>query len=123
MPNTNGQTLAALRQRFDEWRRLRRCRTRIPEALWLAAIQAAREHGVWKTSRQLKVDYYSLKRRLAAKAPQPPIDFVEVTPKLLSATPACVLAIEDRDGRRLRVELRDVAGAETLARALWRHRR
>lgn len=124
MADTNGQALAGLRRRFDEWRGLRRGRTRIPEPLWAAAVQAAREHGVWKTSRRLKIDYYSLKRRCAADARrEKPIEFVEVTPKILSAGPACVLEISDGDGWRLRAELRDAAGAETLARSLWRSRR
>jgi hypothetical protein len=124
MADTNGQALAGLRRRFDEWRRLRRhARTRIPEPLWRAAVQAAREHGLWKTSRQLKVDYYSLKRRFAAAAREKPIEFVEVTPKVLSPGPACVLELQDREGRRLRVELRDGASAEALARSLWRGRR
>jgi hypothetical protein len=125
MEDGNGQALAGLRQRFDEWRRLRTRRRRIPEALWTAAAEAAREHGVWQTSRRLKVDYYSLKRRLAAACAHgsEPIRFVEVTPKGLSPAPACVLEMQDRRGRRLRVELRDAAGAEATARALWSLRR
>jgi hypothetical protein len=93
--------------------------------LWAAAVTAAREHGVWKTSRQLRVDYYTLKQRLAAakERASKPVRFVEVTPRALSAGPACVLEIGDGEGRRLRVELRDAAGAEGIARALWSHRR
>ena len=49
--------------------------------------------------------------------------FVEVSPQALSPAPACVLEIEDRDGRRLRVELREAAGAEAITRSLWSHRR
>ncbi len=125
MENCNGQALAGLRRRFDEWRRLRPGRTRIPEPLWAAAVQAAREHGIWRTSRQLKLDYYSLKRRLAGTNRQvpAPIHFVEVTPQVLSPGPACVLEITDGRGRRLRVELRDAAGTDVLARTLWRGRR
>jgi hypothetical protein len=125
MAHTNGQVLAGLRQRFDEWRRLRRHpRSRIPESLWGAAVEAAREHGLWKTARQLRVDYYSLKRRLASNPPPAAgIDFVEVSPKILSPRPACVLTLEDGRGRRLRVELSAGAGAEALARTLWRSRR
>ncbi len=120
MAEGNGQALVGLRRRFDEWRRVRRHRTPIPEPLWTAAVQAAREHGVWKTCRGLKVDYYSLKRRMPATnaLADRPIKFVEVTPKALSG-PACVLEMHDSLGRRLRVELRDAAGAEGLARSLW----
>ncbi|MBI2933094.1 MAG: hypothetical protein HYY16_15730 [Planctomycetes bacterium] len=124
MAGSNGQGLAGLERRFDEWRRLRQRRTRIPEPLWIAAVEAAREHGVCKTSRRLKIDYYSLKHRLAATNARRSgtIEFVEVAPNVLSA-PACVLEMHDRQGRRLRVEMRDTAGAEALARTLWRDRR
>jgi hypothetical protein len=93
--------------------------------LWAAAVTAAREHGVWSTSRQLRVDYYTLKQRLAAakKQASKPVRFVEVMPKVVSAGPACVVQLEDREGCRLRVELRDVGGAEAIARALWSQRR
>lgn len=121
MTGSNGEVLAGLRRRFDEWRRLRKRRTRIPEPLWSAAVDAAQEHGIWKTARRLRVDYYSLKRRLSAS--KAPMEFVEVTPGVLSSGPACVLEMSDGKGRRLRVELRDAAGAETLARSLWTARR
>lgn len=125
MADRNGEALAGLRRRFDEWRRLRQRRTGIPEPLWVAAVEAAREHGVSETSRRLRVDYYSLKRRLAATNARRSgaIEFVEVTPKALSGGPECVLEMHDRQGRRMRVELRDAAGAEGLARSLWRDRR
>jgi hypothetical protein len=125
MAGSNGEALAGLRRRFDEWRRLRQRRTPIPDPLWGAAVEAARKYGVSRTARWLRVHYYSLKRRLgAANAQGPePVKFVEVTPKVLSAEPACVLEMHDRRGRRLRIELRDSGGAEVLARSLWRDRR
>jgi hypothetical protein len=125
MAARNGEALAGLRRRFDEWRRSPQRRRRIPEALWGAAVQAAREHGVWRASRELKLDYYSLKRRALATPPgrSGPIQFVEVAPNVLSAGPACVLEMQDRRGRRLRIELREAAGAEALARSLWSQRR
>lgn len=122
MINVNGQALAELRHRFGMWRHRRSRGTRIPEELWHAAAQAAREHGVCKTSRQLGVDYYTLKRRLTGSAPAGDpvgVEFVEIPQKVLAAGPGCVLELQDPKGTRLRVELRDAAGAESLARALW----
>jgi hypothetical protein len=48
---------------------------------------------------------------------------VEIPGKLLVPHPGCVLELQDREGLRLRVELSDAAGAEVLARSLWRERR
>jgi hypothetical protein len=91
-----------------------------------AAVQAAREHGIWKASRQLRVDDYSLKNRLKGSAPAVEagsVEFVEIPQKVLSVGPGCVLELQDPKGLRLRVELRDAAGAEALAKALWNQRR
>ena len=67
MVGTNGQGIEELRRRFADWRRTRARGTRIPEALWQTAVEAARERGVHRISKQLGVDYYSLARRLNGK--------------------------------------------------------
>lgn len=127
MHSRNGHPLDGLRGRFAAWRQERTKGSLIPEPLWGAAVQAALEHGVWQTSKHLRVDYYSLKKRVerghSKAAPGGPVEFVEIPGKVLSPGPGCVLEIEDRKGVRLRVELRDAAGAEGLARSLWRGRR
>lgn len=125
MIGTNGQGLTELRHRFGQWRQRRSRGRRIPEELWQAAVRAAREHGVCKTALQLRVDYYSLKRRLTVSSPAAEagsVEFMEIPQKVLSAGPGCVLELQDPKGLRLRVELRDAAGAEVLAKALWSHR-
>ena len=126
MIGTNGQALTELQRRFRVWRGRRPKRRRIPEELWQAAVQAAREHGVCKTSRHLGVDYYSLKRRLTRTCEPPTstesVEFVEIPRKVLSSGPACVVELQEPRGLRLRVELRDPASAESLARALWSQR-
>jgi hypothetical protein len=126
MIGTNGQALTELQRRFWVWRGRRPQRRRIPEELWQAAVHAARQHGLWKAARHLRVDYYSLKQRLTrASAPAvstESVEFVEIPQKVLSSGPACVVELQDPRGLRLRVELRDPSGAEALARALWSQR-
>lgn len=125
MVGTNGQALTELQRRFSVWRGRRSRGRRIPEDLWRDAVHAAREYGVCKTSRQLGVDYYSLKHRLTRLAPAAsiqPMEFVEIPQKVLATGPGCVVELQDSKGLRLRVELRDAAGAEALAKALWSQR-
>lgn len=122
MVSTNGQVLAAVQRQFKQWRQQRPRSRRIPGELWDAAAQAAREYGVSKTSRQLGVDYYSLKRRLkggGSASPPESVEFVEIPRKVLSTGPACILELVDSKGLKLRMELRDFQGAEGLAKALW----
>ena len=58
--------LESTRRRFDHWRQTRQGRSRIPEALWASAVKAAGRHGLHPTARALRLDYYSLKKRVEA---------------------------------------------------------
>jgi hypothetical protein len=50
---------------FGRWRQGRIGRSRIPDRLWKLAVTVVGRHGVACTAAALKLDYYSLKRRLA----------------------------------------------------------
>ena len=58
--------LEGIRRRFDRWRQTRKGRSHIPESLWTAAVKAAGEYGVHKTAKALRLDYYTLKKRVEA---------------------------------------------------------
>src|SRR5881397_2778115 len=57
-------------RRFETWRKGHQARLPIPEALWAAAADAAREHGVFRASKALRLEYGKLKR-LAETGPSP----------------------------------------------------
>ncbi len=117
--------LSDVQSQFARWRQSRKRGTRIPEALWRAAVEAAREHGVSKTAQVLGLDYYRLKKRLESTAelsesePAAEQGFVEIP--LFASAAECVLEMEDVRGARLRIELKGsaVAHCQTLAQALW----
>jgi hypothetical protein len=66
-------------RRFERWRSAHTGRLPIPERLWTAAVGLAREHGVFRTAKVLRLEYGKLKqlvegasravKRRAAKAP------------------------------------------------------
>ncbi|MFT5324956.1 MAG: hypothetical protein ACI8P0_002822, partial [Planctomycetaceae bacterium] len=58
--------LARGRDRFEVWRRTRQVGTRIPDELWSLAVKLADHHGISRTASVLGLDYYSLKKRVAA---------------------------------------------------------
>ena len=60
--------LEGVRQRFERWRQSRRGHARIPDSLWAAAVKAAGRHGLHRTVRALRLDYYSLKERVEQQA-------------------------------------------------------
>src|SRR5215470_16297928 len=54
-------------RRLQHWRRQRKGRERIPQRLWIAAGELAREHGVNPVSRALGLDFNRLKRMTESK--------------------------------------------------------
>ncbi len=51
-----GDVLSDVRSQFERWRKSRTRGTRIPAALWQAAVEAAGESGVSKTAQELRRD-------------------------------------------------------------------
>ena len=124
-----------LYRRFQRWRSAHTGRLPIPERLWAAATELAREHGVFPTAKDLRLEYGKLKQRVeeavpAAKVraavsrrtrsrPRPP-RFVELLAPRPGGSPECRVELEGPRGR-MRVDFKGIARAEwvALSRALW----
>jgi hypothetical protein len=65
-------SLEEAKVRFEEWRKNRRGKARIPAELWAAAVEVARKEGINRTARELHVAWDDLKRHMSAAA-RPPI--------------------------------------------------
>ena len=106
----NSESLARGRERFEAWRRSRKVGARIPEKLWSLAVTLAETHGLSRTASALKLDYHSLKNRVAGRNS----DSISVAPAFIELSPAppapsaseCVIELEDGFGARMRVHLR-----------------
>ena len=102
------EPILQLQRQLDQFRSTQPHRTRLPETLWQAAVELAREHGLHPVARPLGLDYMGLKRRLAGvpmvgkKATAPA--FVE----LIAAHPAtaaeCVIEFESSVGSKMRIK-------------------
>jgi hypothetical protein len=91
--------LARVRDQLTAWRRTTKPRSLIPDSLWESAVKLAAKHGLNRTARTLKLDYYSLKKRVNAQQQQGGNDsaFIEL-PHGLNALPECVIEGEDSAG-------------------------
>jgi len=135
--------LEGVRQRFERWRNSHRPRSRIPDPLWAAAVKMAERHGIHQTSRALRIDYYSLKKRVEEESVVSPLaspresatTFLELSPfanhAFASATTVsprcptgpceCTLELEDTDGAKMRVHLKGIEAPDlaALSRSFW----
>ena len=96
----------------------------MPAALWVAAVDLARRHGLTATARALDLDYGTLKRRLAAVDPGPPagtLSFLDLGVVAPGGLGACVIAVDGPRGRRLRLQVSDLRVPDLLAlvHAAW----
>ena len=115
-------SLDRVRWRFERWRRTRAHHSRIPEALWAAALAAAKTHGVHRTARALRLNYTDLKRRLGGANSGPDrAPFVELLSVPGPTGPACTLELEHPRGTKLRLQLQGITPPDltALSRTLW----
>jgi len=125
-------------RRLRRWRSSHARRVPLPDSLWAAAGELAREHGINRTAKALHLEYGKLKERAEAPGQEKKVvrkvrsaiprhaestaapTFMElITPRSGSAASA-VVELEGPRGR-MKIELKGVATAElvALSRALW----
>ena len=112
-------------RKFEQWRQRHRPRAPIPQELWRQAAELACEYGINRTARALRLDYYSLKKRVsaAARSGQRAPEFVEIlSGGMPGPRPECLIEIEDGSGGKMRIHLQggalpDVAALTRVFRA------
>src|SRR5208283_296867 len=117
--------VAQLQRQLEQFRSSQPGRTKLPESLWQAAVELARQHGVYPVAHSLRLDYTRLKKRLGGsptfrrKAAKPA--FVELVAPSRSPLEECVIELESSGGSKMRIQWKATATPDwtTLLRA-WR---
>jgi len=109
---------------------MRKVRSRIPEPLWTSAVKLAGRYGIHRTAKALRVDYYSLKKRVEGtpaatasnvSAATAGATFVELPAAAWASSGECTLELEDAGGAKLRVHLKGFEAPDlaALSRSFW----
>jgi hypothetical protein len=122
-----GSQYEAVRQRFENWRQIRKPCTPIPEDLWAGAVELAQAYGVSRTAQMLRLNYAALKQHLEASTPMgsavPPIQpaFVELMPIMAAGMAECTIELERPGEAIMRIALKStrLPDLEALARTFW----
>ena len=121
--------------RLRRWRSSHACRVPIPEPLWAAAGELAREHGINPTAKALHLEYGKLKQRAEAAVPTErrrmakalaeglrragrtaPPTFVELMALPPGSFPGAIVDLEGPRGR-MRIEIKGVTPPSWSPRA------
>jgi hypothetical protein len=119
------ESIVQLQRQLDQFRSSQPRRTKLPESLWQAAVELARQHGVYSVAHPLRLDYMGLKKRLAGvsrlrrKTTKPA--FVELIAPLPATLEECMIELESSGGSKMRIQWKTTAPPDwtNLLRA-WR---
>jgi hypothetical protein len=117
------EDLRRARSQFQTWRKQRQPGCRIPPDLWALAVRLVGTHGLSRTASALGLDYYSLKKQVAAVDDPGPSNapaFVEV-PAPFGVGKQARCELNNGAGATLRVQLLgyDAADLEALVHHFW----
>ena len=119
------EPIVQLQRQLDQFRSTQPRRSRLPESLWRAAVELARQHGVYSVAQPLRLDYMGLKKRLGEPSSHrrktPRAAFVELFTRPAVALEECVIEFESSRGAKMRIQWKASAPPDwtSLLRA-WR---
>jgi len=120
------EAIVQLQRQFDRFRSTQPVRTKLPEPLWRAAVELAREHGIYSVAHPLRLDYVGLKKRLGGihtvrHKPTKAAAFIELTAPQATGQHQCAIDFEGLNGRKMRIQWKSSAPPDwiSLLRA-WR---
>ncbi len=102
------EPIVQLQRQLDQFRSTQPRRMKLPESLWQAAVELARQHGVYSVAHPLRLDYTGLKKRLGGapslrrKVSKPA--FVELIAPHPATLEECVIEFESSSGGKMRIQ-------------------
>ena len=118
------EAIVQLQRQLDQFRSSLPRRTKLPESLWQAAVELARQYGIYPVAHPLRLDYMGLKKRLGEvpsrrKATKPA--FVELIAPHATPLEECVIEFDAPSGSKMRIQWKAAAPRDwvSLLRA-WR---
>jgi hypothetical protein len=101
------EPIAQLQRHLEQIRSTQPPRSRLPESVWGAAVELARQHGIYRVAHALRLDYVGLKKRLSGvtkvRKSAGKTTFVELVPPP-SRMPECVIEFESASGDKIRIQ-------------------
>jgi hypothetical protein len=105
--------LKELSRQIEQWRSTRPCRRPMPEPLWTLAANLARQYGMARVARCLRLDYYSLKEHIQPReeitATESRPTFIELPHLAAAPLSECTIELDHPRGSRMRIHIKGTA--------------
>ena len=102
------EAIAQLQRQLEQFRSSQPGRTKLPESLWQAAVELARQYGIYAVAHPLRLDYARLKQRLGGTASRPRKGskpaFIELVGRPPAVLPECTIEFEAASGSKMRIQ-------------------
>ena len=124
--STPRPSLSEVKEQFKIWRRTRKSPRPIPDKLWQAAVGLTATHSISKISKELVLDYSTLKKRVSIKkkstanktsAPS----FIELNLEPPATVSECMVEMQNTLGAKMRMHFRGKPDFDLLelAKVFW----
>jgi len=124
--STPRPAISEVKEQFKTWRRTRKSPRPIPEKLWAAAVSLTSKHSISQISKELVLDYSTLKKRVPIKkkdsaSKMSPPGFIELNLEPPAAASECIVKMQDILGAKMRMHFRGKTDFDLLelAKAFW----
>jgi hypothetical protein len=124
--STPRPSLSEVKEQFKIWRRTRKSPRPIPDKLWQAAVSLTATHSISKISKELVLDYSTLKKRVpikkkstANKTSAP--SFIELNLEPPATVSQCMVEMQNTLGAKMRMHFRGKPDFDLLelAKVFW----
>ena len=124
--STPRPSLSEVKEQFKIWRRTRKSPRPIPDKLWQAAVSLTASHSISQISKELVLDYSTLKKRVpikkkstANKTSAP--SFIELNLEPPAAVSECMVEMQNTLGAKMRMHFRGKPDFDLLelAKVFW----
>jgi len=129
-PANKPSLLKQVQEQFEHWRRTRKKRETIPDALWQAAVMLFPNYGLHQISKALRLNYTDLKHRVnvhrsaSEQSEVSTVGFIELGLNDSIRAAECVIEMADEKGASMKMYFKGKAGLDLLelGKAFWSKR-
>ena len=118
---TSYENLKEVQQQFEQWRKTRKSRKPIPEHLWQAAVELAKQYSINHVARLLRLNHTALKEKVEISKQENPA-FVEIPFPVELSPVHWTVEMDTTSGDKLRMSCQGQGAVQALVeigKAFW----